>query len=474
MASPDPLPGAGPELGSVLDGKYRLARELASGAMGRLVEAEHLLLERPVAIKLVSSTPDARSRRRMMQEARAAQQLSSEHVVRVFDVGLVGDSPYIVMELLVGSDLGMLVAERGPLPIMDAVDYVLQACVGMAEAHAAGIIHRDLKPSNLFLSRTAAGATLIKIVDFGISKVGEPARLEDATGERTADGSLLGSPYYMSPEQLRNPTRVDARTDVWALAVTLFQLLSGAYPFEGETVNEVSAAIFTEPPRDLGALRAEVPEELRKVIARALAKRPEERTASMVAFAAELAPFASDVGRMAAERLAARPTPTPPVEHARAMAHSGELSATDPALGTTLPALSSDKPPDAGATLGEAGQRRRSKAKWLLAATGGIVAAALLALWYQSLTPAPLAHSTASATQAVPPAPPPEPARAPQASAAPVPPVASEASARVSGPTAARVARTAAPPTTPAPSASPSARPSPPNSLDIDGVPIVE
>jgi serine/threonine-protein kinase len=143
--------------------------------------------------------------------------------------------------------------------------------------HAAEIIHRDLKPSNLFLSRTAAGTSLLKIVDFGISKVGEPARDERATGERTADGSLLGSPYYMSPEQLRNPTRVDARTDVWALGVTLFHLLSGAHPFEGETVNEVSAAIFTESPRDVCALRADVPAELGRVIGRALAKRPEER-----------------------------------------------------------------------------------------------------------------------------------------------------------------------------------------------------
>lgn len=472
MAAADPRTGAGPELGTVLDGKYRLVREIAAGAMGRVLEAEHLLLERSVAIKLVASTPDARTRRRMMQEARSAQQLSNEHVVRVFDVGLFGDHPFIVMELLKGCDLATLLAERGPLPVEDAVDYVLQACVGMAEAHATGVIHRDLKPSNLFLSRNAAGKNLIKIVDFGISKVGESSALEHATGERTADGSLLGSPYYMSPEQLRNATRVDARTDVWALGVTLFQLLSGTFPFEGETVNEVSASIFTEPPRDLCALSPQVPQSLRQVIARALAKRPEERIPSVSALAAELAPFASEQGRLSADRLSASPGPA--IEAQGVVVRSTDLAETEAALGGTLPALSSDKQPDAPAERAA----RPTRARFVVPAVvlTGAIAAALAAWWSRTPSQAEVAPATPTATRAATVAP---PATAP----ADVPPPTPAASAPAP-PASANVARAAPPPARagtprelaprPRPSAAPPVTSATAKPLDIDGVPIVE
>lgn len=465
MASGEPRPTA-PELGSVLDGKYRLVRELAAGAMGRLVEAEHLVLERPVAIKLLSSTPDARSRRRMVQEARAAQQLSNEHIVRVFDVGLVGDCPYIVMELLEGADLGSLVEQSGPLSVRDAVDYVLQACVGLAEAHACDVIHRDIKPSNLFLSRTTSGTRLVKVVDFGISKVGDGTGDDRATSERTADNSLLGSPYYMSPEQLRNPTRVDARTDVWSLGVTLFHLLSGAHPFEGETVNEVSAAIFTEPPKDLSALRDDVPEELRHVIARALAKRPDERTSSVIELGQSLAPFGSALGRLAAERLAARQAPPSRSEPEAVVVRSAELTGTAK-LATTLPALSSDKTPAAPHAAERAlAPRRRSGAGVLLAAAAGIAAVALLAWWARSpggepVSPAAASSSTRAPAPTVPPAPVPTPAASSVAAA--------DAAAAPPPPPAPRPRRATRPPPTP-----PLPKAPPPPGLDIDGVPIVE
>ena len=272
---------AGPAPNTVVAQKYRLGPQLGSGAMGRVFRAEHLILERPVAIKFVLGVAGVKSRR-FLREAQTAQALSSEHILRVFDVGFHDELPYIVMELLDGEDLDAVLASRGPLPFSEAVDYVLQACLGVAEAHAAGIVHRDIKPSNLFLTRTATGAPLIKVLDFGISKVLEPEK-EDAEG--TAAGSLLGSPYYMSPEQLRNPKNVDGRTDVWALAVTLYTLLANSHPFEGNTISEVTAAIFTDPPLPLLERSPNIPEELSAVLCRALAKRPEDRTPSVAAFA---------------------------------------------------------------------------------------------------------------------------------------------------------------------------------------------
>ena len=267
----------------MLDGRYLLTREIAAGAMGRVFEAEHVVLGRRVAIKLASSRPSPRVCQRMLQEARVVQRLTGEHVVRIFDVGFLGGLPYIVMELLEGSDLARLVASRGPLPVPEAVGYVLQAAAGIAEAHAAGVIHRDVKPANLFLTRGG----VVKLIDFGISKLAEPLPSVSLTEER----ALLGSPRYMSPEQLRNPVRVDERSDVWSLGVTLFHLLSGAHPFEGDTLNEVSASIFVDRPRDLGELRADVPARLRRAIAATLAKRPEDRTPSVAAFAASLQGF---------------------------------------------------------------------------------------------------------------------------------------------------------------------------------------
>ena len=347
---------AGPAPNTVVAQKYRLGPQLGSGAMGRVFRAEHLILERPVAIKFVLGVAGVKSRR-FLREAQTAQALSSEHILRVFDVGFHDELPYIVMELLDGEDLDAVLASRGPLPFSEAVDYVLQACLGVAEAHAAGIVHRDIKPSNLFLTRTATGAPLIKVLDFGISKVLEPEK-EDAEG--TAAGSLLGSPYYMSPEQLRNPKNVDGRTDVWALAVTLYTLLANSHPFEGNTISEVTAAIFTDPPLPLLERSPNIPEELSAVLCRALAKRPEDRTPSVAAFAQELRPFASEVGRLSAQRLSstappvARATPVPARE---ARSTTAERTATLPGADATAPSVEAPEPESSGS----------SRRLWLLA-----------------------------------------------------------------------------------------------------------
>ena len=451
---------AGPAPNTVVAQKYRLGPQLGSGAMGRVFRAEHLILERPVAIKFVLGVAGVKSRR-FLREAQTAQALSSEHILRVFDVGFHDELPYIVMELLDGEDLDAVLASRGPLPFSEAVDYVLQACLGVAEAHAAGIVHRDIKPSNLFLTRTATGAPLIEVLDFGISKVLEPEK-EDAEG--TAAGSLLGSPYYMSPEQLRNPKNVDGRTDVWALAVTLYTLLANSHPFEGNTISEVTAAIFTDPPLPLLERSPNIPEELSAVLCRALAKRPEDRTPSVAAFAQELRPFASEVGRLSAQRLSstappvARATPVPARE---ARSTTAERTATLPGADATAPSVEAPEPESSGS----------SRRLWLLALAAALAGTVTwLAMRGSSAAPDATRHAEPAAT-----APVPTPPVSAVPTAAPTASVSSSAT-----PSAAPVAVKAPVPvkSTPRPAPAPSAKPAPTAShkphLDIDGIPIVE
>src|SRR4051812_47574365 len=254
-----------PKEGDVIAGKYLIQRVLGRGGMGVVVAAEHVALRQRVAVKFLLPEAVARagSVERFLREARAAVMIQSEHVARVFDVGtLETGSPYMVMELLQGSDLGELLQVNGRLPVEQAVDYVLQACEAIAEAHALGIIHRDLKPANLFLTSRADGSMIIKVLDFGISKsTGTPSGSQpDMSLTRTA--SVMGSPLYMSPEQMRSTRNVDARTDIWALGVILYELLTGRAAFLADSMPELCAMILTEPPASVRSLRAEVPEGL--------------------------------------------------------------------------------------------------------------------------------------------------------------------------------------------------------------------
>ncbi len=204
--------------GDVIAGKYRVDRAVGRGGMGIVVAASHLFLPQRVAIKLLLSTESPALVQRFLREARAVVRLKGEHVVRVFDVGELGSGiPHIVMEYLEGEDLSDVLRARGTLSVVDAADYVLQACLAMAEAHAAGIVHRDLKPANLFLTTTPGGATLIKVLDFGVSKE-VPGSTEGVGGSLTQTREMLGSPIYMSPEQMRSSRSVDARSDVWGSA----------------------------------------------------------------------------------------------------------------------------------------------------------------------------------------------------------------------------------------------------------------
>lgn len=271
--------------GQVLNRKFRLERLIGQGGMGMVVSATHLMLDQPVAIKLLFSD-DPESVARLTTEARNAAKLQSEHVARVKDVEVGEDGhPYIVMELLGGSDLDALLAEHKRLPASVAVDYILEALEGMAEAHARGIIHRDLKPSNLFLA-TVGDRQIIKVLDFGVSKT------LTTNQQLTGKGAVLGSPPYMSPEQVRAPKTLDHRSDIWSLGVVLYELLTGELPFLGEEVQETFALILERPVPPFTRHRIEAPPGLEAIVMRCLEKDRNRRFFDVAELAQALAPYA--------------------------------------------------------------------------------------------------------------------------------------------------------------------------------------
>ena len=278
------------EVGQLLAGKYRVEAVLGEGGMGVVVAATHVQLEKRVAIKfmLPAALEDRQAVERFLREARSAVQLTSEHVARVLDVGtLESGAPYIVMELLEGRTLEELVLERGPLPVGDAVEYVVQVCEAVAEAHGRNIVHRDLKLANLFLTQRVDKGALVKVLDFGLSKVIGP----NAKARLTRDLAIMGTPEYMSPEQLRSSADVDTRADLWSLGVILFELLTGQTPFQAPSMPEVCALVLHEPPRSLLELAPDVPEALVAVIERCLEKEPDRRFQDVASFAEALEPF---------------------------------------------------------------------------------------------------------------------------------------------------------------------------------------
>ncbi|MBI5537679.1 MAG: protein kinase [Deltaproteobacteria bacterium] len=283
-------------VGETISGKYRIDRVIGAGGMGVVVQAMHLQLEQRVAIKFL--LPDAVQNpevvTRFAREARAAAKVQGEHIVRVMDVAqLETGIPYMVMEYLEGSDLSDVLKSRGQLPIEEAVGYVLEACEAVADAHAQGIVHRDLKPANLFLARRSDRSTVLKVLDFGISKAMPGAAGSSSEMSLTKTSAVMGSPLYMSPEQMRSTRTVDARTDIWALGVILYELLTRKVPFESDAMPELCAMILTEPPRPIASLRPDVPAALATAIETCLHKAPDERYQSVAELAAAIAPFGS-------------------------------------------------------------------------------------------------------------------------------------------------------------------------------------
>lgn len=302
-----------PVIGDVVAGKYLIVRVLGEGGMGIVYEATHQRLRQRVAIKMLLPTMLEHHVvvSRFDREARAAAQLRSRHVARVHDVDVTEDGlPYMVMDFLEGHDLQVELERRRTLPVEEAVDYILQACSAMVEAHQLGIVHRDLKPSNLFLEHDHREASsggldatprIVKVLDFGISKL-----QADADAKLTEVDTVMGTALYMSPEQIRASHAVDGRADIWALGVILYEVFAGRVPWLG-TPHQVAAAVVTEDAPDLRTFCPSLPQELTLIIHKCLSREPANRFPDVRTLAVALAPFAApgSPGRAFADNIVA-------------------------------------------------------------------------------------------------------------------------------------------------------------------------
>ncbi len=337
-------------VGDILAGKYQVERVLGVGGMGVVVSARHLTLGERVAIKFL--LPQALARNdvvaRFLQEGRAAARLRSEHVARVHDVGkLETGAPFLVMEYLDGSDLGAVLREKGPMTVEVAVDYVMQACEALAEAHSAGIIHRDLKPSNLFLIERLDGSPSIKLIDFGISKIQLPGA-EGAEGEMTATAVMMGSPLYMAPEQMASARDVDGRSDIWSLGIILHTMLTGSPPFRAPSVMQVYELIVQGAP-PIRKTRPDVPAGIEAAILKCLQKDRRQRYANVGELAEAIADFGPPQARFSAERIKRIIVARTPADSI--LPPSGG-EALVPVVAITPAAVANTVPADAGAKAG--------------------------------------------------------------------------------------------------------------------------
>ena len=365
--------------GDIVAGKYRIDRLLGAGAMGTVYTAHHILLREKVAIKFLrpEAIGHAESVSRFVREARAVVQIQSEHVVRVRDVDIEDGRPYIVMDHLEGCDLAALLREKGRLPVDQAVDFIVQTCDAIAKAHELGIIHRDLKPANIFVVRRAGGELSIKVLDFGISKttglVSDTLAPEDdpLSAIVTEEKVIIGSPFYMSPEQMESARDVDERTDIWALGVTLCQLITGRLPFDGTNLMQVFSQATSDRPLRLRESSPHLSPGHEAVILKCLQRERENRYGSVRELIAALA----ELGSSRAASLAP--------QNARRSPHSvtGTLNGAveEPSVGAgTL--HSQITPTPLVATVPEAGSVRRRRALALVAlvaVTGLVVSKAI-------------------------------------------------------------------------------------------------
>ena len=430
MAAPLPLPGD--RFSGLIGGKYRVVSTIAVGGMGIVYEAENTRTHGRVALKVLSDEAklDDASRIRFAREARASGRLRSRHVARVLDVDVLDDqTPYIVMELLDGRDLSREIKERPPLPLAEAASIVVQVAAGVAEAHAAGIVHRDLKPGNVFLADEGA-QRIAKVLDFGISKM--PVDGEDAS-ELTCTFATVGTPAYMSPEQIRRPRDVDAATDVWSLGVLTYRLLAGRVPFTGNA-SSVAVSICNDTPLPLSTVRDDVPADVAALVDAALHKDKTQRP-TIVALAEGLAKHVSDdaFGRVAREALA---------EIHRLVAASpravtrGEITAAPPTLAATLvdPTVADAQP--ASARLQASAGRRTASIVAIIALLALVSTGAVVATRASKTTPDATARESAPSPVTITATP--RPSAAQSASAAPAPLDASAAPSAGSSPVAAK------------------------------------
>ncbi len=291
--------------GALIESKYRVEHELAVGGMGIIYSCTDLFLDRPVAVKVIH--PDIAQqeaiRTRFFLEARTLACLNNPHVTRVFECGYTSSGePYMVMELLDGIDLFELLHDEGVLDPERVARLVLQVCRGLREAHALGVVHRDLKPENLFLSRSRRGREKVKIIDFGISKQPPLRRARSLTNPSMS----IGSPHYMAPEQIRTPSEVDGRADLWSLGVVMYELLTGQPPFDGETWEDVYSSVLRATPASLAGV---APPALEAIVSRCLARDRAERFASADDLARALRAYLDE--QHAGVSQSSRPSPLP-------------------------------------------------------------------------------------------------------------------------------------------------------------------
>jgi len=289
--------------GEILAGKYRVTRVIGAGAMGIVVQVVALAREGVFALKLLrpSVARDPIAAQRFLREAEVAGRIENPHVVKISDVGEVATgAPYLVMEYLVGTTVEARLAGDKSLPYEEACALGLQLAEGLAAAHAMGVVHRDIKPANLYLTRGADGAEVLKIVDFGLSKILDPEGTESASLTRTQ--TALGSPLYMSPEQMRSARTAGLRADQWSLGAVLYRMVTGHRPFDADALARVCVQVLSGDFVPVTSRRPDVPAALAAAIERCLRVEPAERYADIAELAAALAPFAGPAGSARAER----------------------------------------------------------------------------------------------------------------------------------------------------------------------------
>jgi serine/threonine protein kinase len=275
--------------GNVLNGRYLIEEQLGSGGMGSVYAARHVKLGTRLAIKVLlpELLSDADAVGRFAREARAAAKIADENVVRILDVGQLDSGvPYMVMEFLEGQDVAVYLKEHGRLSVEQAIDVMLQSCAALAAAHAMHIIHRDIKPSNLFFVPRTAGRPLVKMLDFGVSKIVSTGN--QMASQVTKAGSILGSPGYIPPEQWFSSNNADKRSDIWSLGILFYELLTGRVPFEAPSLPVLSTKIAYEPAIPPRQLRNEIPVDLENVVLRCLEKSPDNRFQDVTAMATAL------------------------------------------------------------------------------------------------------------------------------------------------------------------------------------------
>ncbi|HET9958736.1 MAG TPA: serine/threonine-protein kinase [Polyangiaceae bacterium] len=376
--------------GQVLAGKYRVERIIGEGAMGVVLAATHLDLDETVAIKFIRpgmhKVPGILAR--FAREAKASAKIKSEHIANVLDVGVAAPiGPYIVMEYLEGKDLCDILGVYGKLSVRRAAEYVMQACEALAIAHANGIIHRDIKPENLFLTRRGE-LEVIKVLDFGISKAALTGSVFGGELAVNETACMMGTPLYMSPEQIRSTGNVDHRADIWSLGGVLYELLTGRTAFVSDSVAQLCAMVLETVPTPVRELVPEIPEAMAEVIDRCLQKNPDRRFQNVGELAIALSPFAPSRARLHAERSTSilrasgvalnvdlRPSSMPPARSDTAV--SANLLSTGQIPISTAVLVKDVTPTPASNTAGDiAALRRRHRAvvPALVLALGGVAA----------------------------------------------------------------------------------------------------